>query len=55
MRQADKPELTPEEARRDHWRMLRFMMLNALIGSAIGAATAAAALRLARAISASCG
>ena len=46
MRRMEKPELTPEEARRDHWRMLRFMMLNALIGSAIGAATAAAVILL---------
>ena len=46
MRQVEKPELTPEEARRDHWRMLRFMMLNALAGSLIGAATAAAVILL---------
>ena len=41
-----KPELTPEEARRDHWRMLRFMALNALFGSLVGAAVAAAVILL---------
>ena len=42
----EKPELTPEEARKDHWRMLRYMMLHALIGGLIGAATAAAVIVL---------
>ena len=46
MRRTEKPELTPEEARRDHWRMLRFMLLHALLGSLIGAATAAAVILL---------
>ncbi|MBP1843209.1 hypothetical protein J2046_001463 [Rhizobium petrolearium] len=32
-----KPELTPEEARRDHWQMLRFMGFHALAGALIGA------------------
>ena len=40
----EKPELTPEEARKDHWRMLRYMMLHALVGGLIGAATAAAVI-----------
>jgi Zn-dependent protease with chaperone function len=35
---ARKPKMTPEAARRDHWQMLGFMALNALIG--IGAAVA---------------
>ena len=26
----DRDELTPEEARRDHWEMLRFLAVNAL-------------------------
>jgi hypothetical protein len=42
----ERPELTPEEARKDHWRMLRFMMLHALVGGLIGAATAAAVILL---------
>ncbi|MFC3073301.1 hypothetical protein [Shinella pollutisoli] len=42
----EKPELTPEEARKDHWRMLRFMALNAALGSLVGAATAAAVILL---------
>ncbi|GAA4163021.1 hypothetical protein [Shinella granuli] len=41
-----RPELTPEEARKDHWHMLRFMMLHALVGGLIGAATAAAVILL---------
>ncbi|OCP02835.1 hypothetical protein BC374_12795 [Ensifer sp. LC13] len=32
--------MTPEEARRDHWQMLRYMAINALIGVVIGATTA---------------
>ena len=32
--------MTPEEARRDHWQMLRYMSVNALLGVAIGALTA---------------
>ncbi len=31
-----KLKLTPEEARRDHWEMLRFLALNALLGIFIG-------------------
>ena len=42
----ERPELTPEEARKDHWQMLRFMMLHALVGGLIGAATAAAVILL---------
>ncbi|KNY16407.1 hypothetical protein AKG11_14220 [Shinella sp. SUS2] len=38
--------MTPEEARKDHWHMLRFMMLHALVGGLIGAATAAAVILL---------
>ncbi len=33
-RQSD--ELTPEEARRDHWEMLRFLAVNALVGAGLG-------------------
>lgn len=29
-------ELTPEEARRDHWEMLRFLALNAALGAGLG-------------------
>lgn len=29
-------DLTPEEARRDHWEMLGFLALNASFGAAIG-------------------
>ena len=29
-------DLTPEEARRDHWEMLGFLALNASLGAAIG-------------------
>ncbi|MFC5386132.1 hypothetical protein ACFPLB_09155 [Aquamicrobium segne] len=32
-----KPKLTPEEARKDHQQMLRFMALHALVGALIGA------------------
>ncbi|MCO6187159.1 hypothetical protein [Rhizobium sp. L1K21] len=31
-----KPKLTPEEARKDHRAMLRFMALNGLLGMAVG-------------------
>ena len=31
-----KPKLTPEEARKDHLLMLRFMAFNALVGIAVG-------------------
>ena len=37
----DKPEMTPEDARRDHWQMLRFMGLNAAIGMLLGVFVAA--------------
>jgi hypothetical protein len=33
-----KPRMTPEEARRDHWQMLRFLALHAAVGALIGAA-----------------
>ncbi|GEO85354.1 MULTISPECIES: hypothetical protein [Alphaproteobacteria] len=33
---SDRDELTPEEARRDHWEMLRFLAGNALFGAALG-------------------
>ena len=46
MSRTRKPEMTPEEARKDHWRMLRFMVLHAAIGSFIGAAAAAALILL---------
>jgi len=41
-----KPEMTPEEARKDHRQMLRFMALHALIGVVLGGATAAALIYL---------
>lgn len=41
-----KPKITPEEARRDHARMLRFLALNAALGMALGLAVAAAMLLL---------
>jgi len=41
-----KPRMTPEEARRDHARMLRFLALNAALGMALGLAVAAAVLLL---------
>lgn len=33
----DRDELTPEEARRDHWEMLRFLAINAAFGALLGA------------------
>lgn len=39
-------EMTPEEARRDHIEMLRFMALNAIGGMLIGALTALAIIWL---------
>ncbi|SIR28206.1 hypothetical protein SAMN05880582_10975 [Rhizobium sp. RU20A] len=42
MRLPEKPELTPEEARRDHAEMLRFLALNAAGGALIGVAVALA-------------
>ena len=41
-----KPKMTPEEARRDHARMLRFLALNAALGMALGLAVAATVLLL---------
>ncbi|MCP8895043.1 hypothetical protein KYK29_08885 [Shinella daejeonensis] len=38
--------MTPEEARKDHWRMLRFMALNAAIGMLIGTLVAIALIWL---------
>ncbi len=32
----DRDELTPEEARRDHWEMLRFLAFNAAFGALLG-------------------
>ncbi|PZU82598.1 MAG: hypothetical protein DI528_19050 [Shinella sp.] len=32
----DRDELTPDEARRDHWEMLRFLAVNALFGAGLG-------------------
>ena len=29
-------DLTPEEARRDHWEMLSFLAINAILGAALG-------------------
>lgn len=40
----DRYELTPEEARRDHWEMLRFLALNALFGMGLGSLVAASLL-----------
>lgn len=39
-------DLTPEEARQDHWDMLRFLGLNALMGAGLGLALAAALIWL---------
>ena len=36
----DRDELTPEEARRDHWEMLRFLGVNVLFGVGLGLAVA---------------
>lgn len=36
-----KPKMTPEEARRDHWLMMRFMALNAVFGVFLGLMIAA--------------
>ncbi len=41
-----KPKMTPEEARRDHARMLRFLGLNAAIGMTLGVIVTAAMLFL---------
>ena len=38
--------MTPEEARKDHWQMLRFMAVNAAGGALIGVLTAAAIIWL---------
>lgn len=37
---SDRDELTPEEARSDHWEMLRFLGLNAAFGAFLGVAVA---------------
>ena len=29
-------DMTPEEARRDHWEMLSFLAINAILGAALG-------------------
>ncbi len=42
----DPDELTPEEARRDHWDMLRFLALNAAFGAMLGLVTSGAILWL---------
>jgi hypothetical protein len=39
-------DMTPEEHRRDHWQMLRFMAINALIGIGAGIGVAAALIWL---------
>ncbi|CAH0338979.1 hypothetical protein RHI9324_00615 [Rhizobium sp. CECT 9324] len=44
--QPDPDELTPEEARRDHWEMLRFLAINAAFGAVLGLVTAGAILWL---------
>lgn len=36
-----KREMSPEDARRDHWQMLRFLGVNAAIGMFLGFAVAA--------------
>jgi hypothetical protein len=41
-----KPKLTPEEARRDHYEMLRFLGLNALLGIFIGISVGIALIAL---------
>jgi uncharacterized membrane protein len=41
-----KPKMTPEEARRDHARMLRFLGFNAAIGMTLGVIVTAAILFL---------
>jgi len=41
-----KPLLTPDEVRKDHWGMLRFIFVNAAIGCLIGVATATAIILL---------
>ena len=46
MARMDKPQMTPEEARKDHWQMLRFMAVNAAAGVLLGALTAAAIIWL---------
>jgi hypothetical protein len=43
---SSKPRMTPEEARRDHRIMLRFLALNAAIGVLIGAAAGIALIAL---------
>lgn len=40
----DRYDLTPEEARRDHWEMLRFLALNVLFGMGLGVMVAASLL-----------
>lgn len=39
-------ELTPEEARQDHWEMLRFLAVNAAFGAGLGLLVAAAVIWL---------
>ncbi len=46
LRDSRKPKMTPEEARRDHRQMLRFLGLNALVGASIGVMVAIAILLL---------
>ena len=46
MARMDKPQMTPEEARKDHWQMLRFMAVNAAAGALLGVLTAAAIIWL---------
>ncbi len=40
----DRYDMTPEEARRDHWEMLRFLAINVLFGMGLGALIAASLL-----------
>ncbi len=42
----DKPELTPEAARKDHRQMLTFLAVNAAAGVLLGVLTAAAIIWL---------
>ena len=44
MRRERKPELTRDEARKDHGDMLRFLLLHALVGTLLGMLTAAAVI-----------
>jgi len=42
----EKPKLTPQAAREDHWQMLRFMAVNAAAGVVLGILCAVAIIWL---------